>query len=60
MVCSSCVYKIARCPMCRQDGPVNVRNRYAENDSMELVKLLAERDGIMSILTNGANETANC
>ena len=46
--------------MCRQDGPVNVRNRYAENDSMELVKLLDERDGIMSILTSGAIETASC
>ena len=60
MVCSSCVYKIARCPMCRQDGPVNVRNRYAENDSQELAKLLAERDAIMSILTSGAIETASC
>lgn len=59
-VCSSCVYKIARCPMCRQDGPVNVRNRYAENDSQELAKLLAERDAIMSILTSGAIETASC
>merc|ERR1719412_2496809 len=54
LVCSVCVQKIARCPMCREDGPVNVRNRYAENDSNELGKLLAERDEIMSKLTSGA------
>jgi len=60
LVCSSCVYKIARCPMCRQDGPVNIRNRYAENDSNELCKLLSERDEIMSKLTSGAIHTASC
>ena len=54
MVCASCEQKISRCPMCRQDGPVNIRNRYAENDSQELHKLLKERDEIMSKLTTGA------
>merc|ERR1719410_1373285 len=53
LICNVCVQKIARCPMCREDGPVNVRNRYAENDSNELGKLLAERDEIMSKLTSG-------
>ena len=57
-MCSTCVYKIARCAMCRQDGPVNIRNRYAENDSQELQSLLQERDSIMSKLTVGAIDTA--
>ena len=51
LVCSSCVVRVARCAICRQPGPVNVRNRYAENDSQELGCLLLERDEIMASLT---------
>eukprot|EP00092_Neocalanus_flemingeri_P009537 GFUD01010265.1.p1 GENE.GFUD01010265.1~~GFUD01010265.1.p1 ORF type:complete len:920 (-),score=265.67 GFUD01010265.1:80-2797(-) len=51
LVCSSCVQRVARCAMCRQDGPVNIRNRYAENDSLELSRLLVERKEIMLALT---------
>ena len=71
MVCSTCVMRVARCAICRQAGPVNVRNRYAERkyfktskivqlryaekDSEELRDLLRERDVIMAALTSGAN-----
>jgi len=51
LVCSACVLRVARCAMCRQDGPVNIRNRYAENDSLELTRLLVERKEIMMALT---------
>merc|ERR1719510_386807 len=51
LVCSSCVVRVARCAICRQDGPVNVRNRYAEKDSYELGWLLVERDQIMASLS---------
>jgi len=51
LVCSACVVRVARCAMCRQDGPVNIRNRYAENDSLELSRLLVERKEIMTALT---------
>jgi len=51
LVCSACVLRVARCAMCRQDGPVNIRNRYAENDSLELSRLLVERKEIMTALT---------
>merc|ERR1712150_118709 len=51
LVCSTCVMRVARCAICRQPGPVNVRNRYAENDSQELGCLLLERDEIMASLT---------
>jgi len=54
LVCSSCAARVARCAICREAGPVNVRNRYAENDSQELTSLLLERDQIMSNLTAGA------
>jgi len=50
LVCSSCVVRVARCAVCREEG-VNVRNRYAENDSQELGCLLLERDEIMASLT---------
>eukprot|EP00090_Calanus_glacialis_P042412 TRINITY_DN7522_c0_g1_i1.p1 TRINITY_DN7522_c0_g1~~TRINITY_DN7522_c0_g1_i1.p1 ORF type:complete len:909 (+),score=312.34 TRINITY_DN7522_c0_g1_i1:40-2766(+) len=51
LVCSACVVRVARCAMCRQDGPVNIRNRYAENDSLELSRLLVERNEILTALT---------
>merc|ERR1712142_945183 len=51
LVCSACVVRVARCAMCRQDGPVNIRTRYAENDSLELSRLLVERKEIMTALT---------
>ena len=51
LVCSSCVVRVARCAICREAGPVNVRNRYAENDSQELGCLLLERDEIMASLS---------
>jgi len=51
LVCSTCVQRVARCAMCRQDGPVNIRNRYAENDSSDLSRLLVERKEIMLALT---------
>ena len=51
LVCSSCVVRVARCAICREAGPVNVRNRYAENDSEELGCLLQERDQIMASLS---------
>ena len=53
LVCSSCVVRVARCAICRDTSVGNVRNRYAENDSQELRKLLVERDEIMSELTGG-------
>lgn len=52
LVCSSCVQRVARCAMCRQDGPVTIRNRYAENDSLELSGLLCERREIMAKLSS--------
>merc|ERR1711864_28391 len=51
LICSPCVTKVAQCAMCRQEGPVSIRNRYAENDSVELSRLVTERQEIMKDLT---------
>ena len=59
LVCSSCVVRVARCAICREAGPVNVRNRYAENDSQELGCLLLERDEIMASLTASLSTNQN-
>jgi len=46
------VTKVVECAVWRQQGPANIRNRYAEKDCVELSRLMNEMKEIMKELTN--------
>merc|ERR1711913_160210 len=48
LVCSSCEARVGKCALCRQNcRGLSIRNRYAEKDSEELGRLIAERSRVM-------------